>query len=121
MSPVFRCGHSLTAAESKSFAAPGANVRLRGRLTNGKRRPDQHLPRRSGHRIVFISSKLLRQIVTERSEEHVVQPFGLQTALAAPGDAVDVRILQAPLQAAAVYLLFRSIVNLVPEAGRPFD
>ena len=130
MSSVFRCGHISTAAESKSFATPGANRRrcpsiINHQTENGKRKTE------NGARtsiclavrapLLFLTGSLLRQIVTERSEEHVVQPFGLQSTLATPGDAVDVRILQAPLQAPAIYLLSRAVVNLVPEASRPFN
>ena len=123
MSSVFRCGHISTAAESKSFATPGANRRRRPSIiihqTENGARTSICLAVRAP--LLFLTGSLLRQIVTERSEEHVVQPFGLQSTLATPGDAVDIRILQAPLQAPAIYLLSRAVVNLVPEASRPFN
>src|SRR5580698_2459226 len=56
----------------------------------------------------------LRQVITERREDHVVDSVGLAT-YAGPGIASEVGVVGAEPEAA-----FRAVVELVPKSGRSF-
>src|SRR5579864_5122031 len=57
----------------------------------------------------------LRQVIAERGPNHVVNGLGLNATRAGPGISAEVRVLNAPAEAAV-----GALVDLVPEAEGPF-
>src|SRR5215472_9617479 len=66
--------------------------------------------------LFWSSSDRLRQVITERGEDHSVQPVRFKAQRTGPGVARHIGVLRPPLEAA-----FGPVVQAVPEAGSAFD
>src|SRR5215472_12724434 len=71
--------------------------------------------RRDGAKLPGFSPKGLRQVIAERGPKHVVDGLGLKAAGTGPSVFAEVRVLNAPAEAA-----FWPLVDLVPEAQSSF-